>query len=81
MATYSIYFPHIVWFAVARKALEDHGEASPYHKSNGEYAILIEGGVELHVVELQHDYHVYLSVASVGGEGSDAQLDHPHRGD
>lgn len=46
-----------------------------------EDVVLVEGGVEAQIVNLQTEYHVDLGVVGVGGEGTYAQLDHPHRCD
>lgn len=71
-------FLHIGWFFIAGDEHVDESNASPDHERDGEDVVLVEDGVELHVLQLQADDHVNLGFVGVGGEGGDAQLNHAH---
>lgn len=78
MGAHLFYLPHVFWFGAAGDALKDEGQACPDDKSDREDIVLVEGRVKLHVFELESNDHVNFSVASVGGEGGDAELDNSH---
>ena len=79
MVANPVDFLHIWWFFIAGDEHVDECNASPDHESDREDVVLVEDGVELHVLELQADDHVDLSFVGVGGEGGNAQLNHAHR--
>ena len=56
----------------------DQRQKGPNKESDQEYAILIESGVKLHVIHLQAENHVDLSIGCIGGEGAYAQLHHAY---
>lgn len=71
-------FFHIVRLFVAGDHEIDEREEGPNQKGNVEHIVLVKSRVKPEVPDLQPEYHVDLSVVSVAGEGTYAQLHHPH---
>ena len=72
---------HVGRFLVAGRDQVYQVQKGQNYQGYVEYVVLVESGVESEVVNLQPEYHVDLGVVGVGGEGTYAQLDHPHRCD
>ena len=72
---------HVGRFLVAGRDQVNQVQKCQNYQGYVENVVLVEGGVEAEVVDLQPEYHVDLGVVGVGGEGTYAQLNHPHRRD